>query len=119
MKKNLFRIVITIVFVLLAIYFIYPTYRDYQLNKELSSKTGQDSIDYITNYGDKLKRARENRIKLGLDLKGGMYVVMDVDVVKFLEDIAKKKDDILNGILNELREISKKSDEPIIDLLKV
>ncbi|HEY5536537.1 MAG TPA: protein translocase subunit SecD [Ignavibacteria bacterium] len=117
MKKNLARIVLTGVFILFAIWFIYPTYRDNQLNKELATKTGQDSVDFITNYGDKLKKSREDRIKLGLDLKGGMYVVLDVDVIKFLEDIAKKKDDILIGILGELKEQTKTTDLPIIDLL--
>ncbi|HEY5124282.1 MAG TPA: protein translocase subunit SecD [Ignavibacteria bacterium] len=117
MKKNLARIVLTGVFILFAIWFIYPTYRDNQLNKELATKTGQDSVDFITNYGDKLKKSREDRIKLGLDLKGGMYVVLDVDVIKFLEDIAKKKDDILIGILGELKEQTKTTDLPVIDLL--
>jgi len=117
LKKNLARIVLTGVFILFAIWFIYPTYRDNQLNKELATKTGQDSVDFITNYGDKLKKSREDRIKLGLDLKGGMYVVLDVDVIKFLEDIAKKKDDILIGILGELKEQTKTTDLPIIDLL--
>jgi preprotein translocase subunit SecD len=117
LKKNLARIVLTGVFILFAIWFIYPTYRDNQLNKELATKTGQDSVDFITNYGDKLKKSREDRIKLGLDLKGGMYVVLDVDVIKFLEDIAKKKDDILIGILGELKEQTKTTDLPVIDLL--
>lgn len=119
MKKNLARIILTVTFILLAIWFIYPTYRDSQLNKELSTKTGQDSIDFISNNATKLKKAREDRLKLGLDLKGGMYVVLDVDVIKFLEDIAKRKDEVLTSILNELKEVSKKSDEPLIDLLKV
>ncbi len=117
MKKNLARIVLTGVFILLAVWFIYPTFRDNQLNKELATKSGQDSVDFITNYGDKLKKSREDRIKLGLDLKGGMYVVLDVDVIKFLEDIAKKKDDVLMEILNELKEQTKTADLPVIELL--
>lgn len=36
-----------------------------------------------------------------------MYVVMDVDVVKLLEDMAKKKDDQLTAILAEVKESSK------------
>ncbi len=46
-----------------------------------------------------------------------MYVVLDVDVIKFLEDIAKKKDDILSGILAELKEQTRTTDLPVIDLL--
>ncbi len=53
--------------------------------------SGQDSIDFLDKNNLELLNARDKRLKLGLDLKGGMYVVMDVDVVKLLEDMAKKK----------------------------
>ena len=91
MKKNLTRIVLTVFLIILSLYFLYPTYQDYNLNKELKGKTGQDSIDFVDKNGEKLKSARDKRIKLGLDLKGGMYVVLDVDIVKLLEDLSKKK----------------------------
>jgi preprotein translocase subunit SecD len=48
-----------------------------------------------------------------------MYVVLDVDVVKLLQDIAKKKDDpTLNQILDELRNVPETSDTPLLDILK-
>ncbi|MDD5361215.1 MAG: protein translocase subunit SecD [Ignavibacteria bacterium] len=120
MKKNLFRIILTVLFVIAAFIYIYPTYQDNQLTKELHSLTGADSLDYATKNADKIRKSREGRIKLGLDLKGGVYVVLDVDVVKLLQDISKKKDDpTLNQILTELRAVPETSNEPILDLLKV
>lgn len=119
MKKNLFRIILTLVFITAALMYIYPTYQDYQINKELAGLTGQDSLDYVTKNADRIRSARDGRLKLGLDLKGGMYVVMDVDVVKLLEDVSKKKDDpTLKQILDELRNISETSAEPILDIFK-
>ncbi len=119
MKKNLFRIILTVVFIVAALMYIYPTYQDYQINKELAGLTGQDSLDYVTKNADRIKSARDGRLKLGLDLKGGMYVVMDVDVVKLLEDVSKKKDDpTLKQVLDELRAIPETSDEPILDAFK-
>ncbi|MFA5012417.1 MAG: protein translocase subunit SecD [Ignavibacteria bacterium] len=119
MKKNLFRIILTVVFVAAALMYIYPTYVDYQINKELAGLTGQDSLDYVTKNADKIKSARDGRLKLGLDLKGGMYVVMDVDVIKLLEDVSKKKDDpTLKQILEDLRNIPETSEKPILDELK-
>ncbi len=119
MKKNLSRIIITIVLIALSLYFLYPTYKDYTLNKELKMLSGQDSIDFLDKNNLELLNARDKRLKLGLDLKGGMYVVMDVDVVKLLEDMAKKKDDQLTAILAEVKESSKNSEELILETYKI
>lgn len=119
MKKNLTRIIITLVFIAAAIVYLWPTYTDYNLNKELSQLTGKDSIEFLNNNAEKIRDARDKRIKLGLDLKGGMYVVLDVDVVKLLEDVSKKKDDpVLLKILEELKVVSESSDENILSLFK-
>lgn len=118
MKKNLTRIILTLVFIFLSIYFIYPTYKDYQFNKELSKLTGQDSITFLEQNAAELKELQQDRIKLGLDLKGGMYVVLDVDVVKLLDDLAKNKDQVLTDVLNQLRASTDASDASVIDQLK-
>ncbi len=119
MKKNLSRIIITIVLIALSLYFLYPTYQDYTLNKELKHLSGQDSIDFLDKNNQSLINARDKRLKLGLDLKGGMYVVMDVDVVKLLEDMAKKKDDQLTVILADVKEASKNNEELILETFKI
>jgi len=78
-----------------------------------------DSINFIEKHSQELINNRNKRLKLGLDLKGGMYVVLDVDVVKLLEDMAKKKDEQLTAILAEVKETSKKSDELILETFKI
>jgi len=118
LKKNLSRIIITIILVAASLYFLYPTYEDYTLNKELSKLSGQDSIDFVDKNSQKLIKARNDRIKLGLDLKGGMYVVLDVDVVKLLEDMANKKDEQLTIVLADLKETSKNNEEQILEIYK-
>jgi SecD/SecF fusion protein len=119
LKKNLTRIILTLVFIALSIYFLYPTYKDYQLQKELSKLSGQDSIAFVDANAEELRKVQEDRIKLGLDLKGGMYVVLDVDVVKLLSDLARKQDDpVLNGILEELKVAANTSDIDILEQLK-
>ncbi|MBL8006653.1 MAG: protein translocase subunit SecD, partial [Ignavibacteria bacterium] len=92
---------------------------DSELTKKLRGLTGQDSIDFLDKNNAELTSAREKRIKLGLDLKGGMYVVLDVDVPKLLEDMAKKKDEQLTAVLEEVKETSKNSEELILETFKV
>ena len=45
-----------------------------------------------------------------------MYVIMEVDVEKLLQDLAKRKDDTFNDILKQSVEASKTSDETLIDI---
>jgi SecD/SecF fusion protein len=117
LKKNRFRILLTILFVFLSFYFLYPTYKDHKFNQEIENlKTSEDSLAFFEKYGSDILKARENRIKLGLDLQGGMYVIMEVDVEKLLQDLAKRKDETFNKILNESVETSKNSDESLIDI---
>jgi SecD/SecF fusion protein len=104
---------------LLAFYFLYPTYKDHQFNKEIANlKTEQDSTAFFDKYKADIMKARDNKIKLGLDLQGGMYVIMEVDVEKLLQDLAKRKDENFNQILNDAVETSKATDENLIDIFE-
>jgi preprotein translocase subunit SecD len=119
LRKNRFRIILTILFLALSVYFIYPTYKDYQYNQQSSQlKTAEDSTAFFDKNGIDVIKARENRIKLGLDLQGGMYVIMEVDVAKLLHDIAKKQDDILKQTLEAANEQVKNSDEDFVDVFE-
>jgi len=116
-KKNRFRIILTLGFVFLAFYFLYPTYKDSNFNKEIKNlKTLEDSTAFFDKNGADILSAREKRIKLGLDLQGGMYVIMEVDIPKLLQDLSKKTDDIFKASLEETIEASKNSDEDIIEI---
>lgn len=118
MKKNLARIILTVAFLLLAAWFLYPTLNSYMISKDLQGLTGEDSLKYVTENAEKIKKSLKNRMKLGLDLKGGMYVVLDVDVIKLLEDLAnpKAKDEMFMQSLNEVSEQLKTSEEPVLKL---
>jgi SecD/SecF fusion protein len=102
-RNQLTRIIITVCFVILAIYFLWPTIRDYNYRKQLSQLTGQDSITYAEKHHDDMLDAKMKRMKLGLDLQGGMRVVLEVDLIQLLDDVAKNKDDNFNTIIKEVR----------------
>jgi preprotein translocase subunit SecD len=117
-KKNRFKVIIIFSFVLLSLYFLYPTYKDYQFTNELRSKSGEDSLKYFEERESEIREARLKRVKLGLDLQGGMRVVLEVDVLKMLEDMAKNKDDTFFAIMHEIRTETKTTEEEVIDLLQ-
>jgi SecD/SecF fusion protein len=102
-RNQLTRIIITVCFVILAVYFLWPTIQDYNYRTQLSKLSGQDSLAYAEKHHDDMLDAKLKRMKLGLDLQGGMRVVLEVDVVQLLDDIAKNKDDKFHSIIKEVR----------------
>ena len=113
-RNQLTRIIITVCFVILAFYFLWPTIQDYNYRNQLSKLTGQDSLAYAEKHHDDMLDAKMKRMKLGLDLQGGMRVVLEVDVVQLLDDIAKNKDDKFRSIIKEVRNETAMSEVSII-----
>ncbi len=114
MKKYRGRIILIIAAVALSVVFLWPTYEDYSYRKRLESLSGEDSVKFFEEHREKILEARAKRIKLGLDLQGGMRVVLEVDVLQMLEDMAKNKDDNFYTIMKELRNESTQSEFEII-----
>jgi preprotein translocase subunit SecD len=115
-RNQLTRIIITVCFVILAVYFLWPTIRDYNYRKQLSQLTGQDSIAYAEKHHDDMLDAKMKRMKLGLDLQGGMRVVLEVDLIQLLDDVAKNKDDKFRAIIKEVRSETVSNESSIIPI---
>lgn len=117
MKKNRWKIILTIISVVAALWYLYPTYKDITYQKKLSQLRGEDSLKFVQEHLDEIQKAKQKRIKLGLDLQGGMYVALEVDVVKMLDNLAKNKDETFRQILAEVKKESITSEEPVTSIL--
>jgi len=102
-RNQLTRIIITVCLVILSVYFLWPTWQDYNYRKQLSGLIGQDSLTYAEKHHDDMLDAKLKRMKLGLDLQGGMRVVLEVDIIQLLDDLAKNKDEKFHSIVKEVR----------------
>ncbi len=69
-------------------------------------------------FAEDIKNYRPKAIKRGLDLQGGMYLVLEVDLVAMLDNTAKGKDEVYDKIMTELRERSRTSDADIFEILR-
>lgn len=139
MKEIRFRLFLVLGAIALTIYLLFPTYQDYRNNTEVTQKLTalEDSIkksnpnvptieikefiaskrDSILTNNPEYRTAREKRIKLGLDLQGGMYLVMEVNTAKLLERLAKDPDEQFNEILRQSESESRLSDENVVSIL--
>ena len=132
MKKLIGKLLIIFLPVLVAAVLLYPTYQASELEKmqkevlELAKKdsTSADSLARIENfekeYGEALHSAKQSRLKLGLDLRGGMYVTLEVDVLQLIEETAQQDaiDDVFLEVLNKTRNEASSDDKDIIDQFK-
>lgn len=126
-------------FLAMSIFFLYPTFEDYQNTKSLNAAlevkrneikklhpdyTKEQVEQLVTLADDSIKvadpsilNAKKKRVKLGLDLQGGMRVVLEVNTGKMLEKIANNPDDVFKKVLKEAQKEAEITDEPIVDLI--
>lgn len=118
-RKNRGKIILITATVMLSLYFLYPTYEDHQLGKQMKGLSTEDSVQFVEENQDEIRDAREKRLKLGLDLQGGMRVVLEVNVLRLLEDIVgDKKDETFNQAMVQIRNEAQTSEEPLLSILR-
>ncbi|NUM69597.1 MAG: protein translocase subunit SecD [Ignavibacteriaceae bacterium] len=139
MKEFRFRLILIVGVFALSLYLLYPTYQDY-LNsdkiskvleeKEKSTKQANPSVskaelqrtlkrveDSLKSADPSIRDARAKRIKLGLDLQGGMRVVLEVNTAQLLGKLANNPDDKFRTILKEAQEEADREDVAIVSVL--
>ena len=91
MQDSRFRLTTIILVVLAACYLLWPTYKFYSLTDEEISLYHEND----------LKKLKNNAIKLGLDLQGGMYIVLEADIPTLMIKSANKTSKELESIIEK------------------
>ncbi|MBU1880553.1 hypothetical protein KKA08_00865, partial [bacterium] len=165
-RNTTFRLGLTIFFLLVAVYYLYPTFSFNNLQKEqaaeissLAAVTGQSEVDLnraivegrgqdvmdmiaqadslsdadkeaaqekalylIGDFANELDANSKKALKLGLDLQGGMRLVLEVNLVELMDQIAKNKDVQFNALMAEissrLRDPNADFNETVLDVFE-
>ncbi len=139
MKELRFRIILIVGAVALSLYLLYPTYLNYKNNQtidkivetkrqEIKAADPQISNDALDNrlrlVEDSIKAAdptinkdKLKSLKLGLDLQGGMRVVLEVNTGKLIQKLAKNPDDNFNQALAAAEKEAALSNQSVVDLV--
>ncbi|MBC8145003.1 MAG: hypothetical protein H7X80_05415, partial [bacterium] len=113
-----------------SLYFLWPTIRFYQLDADrepLASKVRNgkasrgDSLAlarWDSTNGEGYRDAQARRIKLGLDLRGGIYITMEVDAPTLLVETAQADaiDETFDAVMAATRKEASMSEEAVIDI---
>ena len=81
-----------------------------------SSQDSAKKAAWMTENGQDLKDINAKAIKLGLDLRGGIYVTMEVDVLKFIDEQALQKDDIFQAVEAATEKDEATSENPVVPM---
>ncbi|ASQ89545.1 protein translocase subunit SecD [Prosthecochloris sp. GSB1] len=119
MKHNYrFKGFLIVALTALALWSLWPSYQDYSFNRRLERLTSaEDSVAFVQKHREEIEQSAAKSLKLGLDLRGGMYLVLDVDLVDLLRERAWNKDGAFNEIMDSIDRKSADSNMSVIDLL--
>ena len=78
----------------LGIYSLLPTIKYQLLSDTKKDNLSKNEVEYL----------EKNTIKQGLDLKGGIYIVLEVDLPQLVNNLAKNKDKKFDIFLNDLKD---------------
>jgi SecD/SecF fusion protein len=92
-RSSRIRAIFTAIVIVLSLWFLWPTYRLATMSKEEQQRLEIENPERI----DKLHK---KALKLGLDLKGGMHLVLEVDDSQLK---AEEKKDVLDRALEIVR----------------
>lgn len=102
MQNKGFVIFITTALAIICAYYLSftPVVRHYESKAEMMTAAGQDGKAYLDSmanekvwFGHTLKKARTQQIGLGLDLKGGMNVVLRLNAKDLLRNLSGNSED--------------------------
>ena len=115
MQGNGLKIAITVFFLVLSGYYLYPSIQSYFIEKKLESMTEEERESYLQEHFSEIRETKEKALKLGLDLLGGMHVTLEVRVDELIRALASDTDQTFEEVLAAARERAASGDISLID----
>jgi preprotein translocase subunit SecD len=96
----------------LSLYLLYPTY-------QLSMMDDAEKADLEKEDRNAIIDLKSKSVNLGLDLQGGMHVILEVDVKELLSQLAKNKNEVFLEALEKTANEVLESDEDFITVFNL
>ncbi len=101
------KLIIILAVFALSLYLLYPTYK-------LSQMTDVEKKSLEREDRNELINLKSRSVNLGLDLQGGMHVILEVDIKELLNQLAKNKNQEFVDALDQTAREVQESDEDFI-----
>jgi len=111
-NKNVI-LTLLVIFGLICAYNLFYTWKVFSIEAELDAMSPEDRKEKFKEEGfaEEYKNARKNSMSLGLDLKGGMFVTMEIGVDDVIRGMADNTTDTIFSRALEMTRIRKQSSQ--------
>ncbi|HEY2924397.1 MAG TPA: hypothetical protein VGJ98_05455, partial [Candidatus Eisenbacteria bacterium] len=104
-RSDQWKFWLTVAFVMASLLTLWPTFEFYSLSPQRRQEVLRARPSLATNEAERIRmekdvKLRERAIKLGLDLQGGMYLLLEVDTSKLGPAEARNAVDQVRQIIN-------------------
>lgn len=117
-NKNVI-LTLLVIFAVICGYNLFYTWKVFNIEAELDAMTPEERSEKFKEEGfsEEYKNARKNAFSLGLDLKGGMFVTMEVGVDDVIRGMADNTEDpVFNAAMAKALKNKQTSQENFVDL---
>lgn len=118
-SKNIGKWLIIALPLVFAGILLWPTLTSYRLDQDRDALLGDSAAleQWDIDNAEEYRSARSKRLKLGLDLRGGMYVTLEVDVLKLIVESADAEsvDEDFEAIIDKTDKETSNNDKDVLE----
>jgi len=115
MQGNGFKIGLTIFFVGLCGFYLFPSVQNLYVSYKMNNMAAAERAEYQEENRQWLQQVDQNSLNLGLDLQGGMHVTLEVEVANLLDQLAVNKDEAFRRALRAADRRAENQDISVVD----
>ena len=115
MQGNGFKVFITVFFVVLCGWYLYPSVQNLIITQRMNSLDEEARAESEQENFARIQEIKQESLNLGLDLLGGMHVTMEVQVANLIGQLAQDRDDAFNEVLRAAREQAISNDVSVVE----
>ena len=119
MQGNGFKIFAVSAFILLSLFYLWPTAERALDNRKLAEMDSTSRVEYREANYESLQSTRERSLNLGLDLQGGMHVTLEVGAGALIRELTEgRNDETFDRALALANERAETSRDSYVDLFR-
>ncbi len=117
MEGNGFKIFAVAALLFISLWQLFPTLQNSLNNRELAAMDSTQRAAYLVENGEDIQKTKEESLKLGLDLQGGMHVTLEVGTGALLNELAgNRADETFTKALARAQQQARTSNDDFVSL---
>ena len=115
MQGNGFKVGLTIFFVGLCGFYLFPSVQNLYVSYKMNNMPEEERVEYREDNRQWLEQVDASSLNLGLDLQGGMHVTLEVEIGNLLNQLAVNKDEAFQQALQAAEQRAEEENVSVVE----